>query len=98
MCKQSVATTTTGTPVQKAARALLVDRGIAIKLSATTSTLPPFGKCVFGLQLVSNCVGSYLDRLQCTVGDLQPRQFWVRAGIIGSPVRFQLKLLHGRVG
>eukprot|EP00892_Ulva_mutabilis_P005002 jgi/Ulvmu1/2874/UM146_0016.1 len=72
--------------VQEAARAMLVGRGIAIKLSRTHAVLPPFGSCTFHMQLMSNCVGSYLDRLHCSVGDLKPQMFWVRAGIIGSPV------------
>lgn len=75
--------------MQEVAESVLNNRGMAISITPPTATLPPFGTARFTLKLMSNMIGTYEDILECTVGTETPKQFIIRAGIIGSPVHLQ---------
>lgn len=61
-------------------------RGLAIEITPSDGTLPPFGEFRARITCHTNMFGTYTDEILCAVGDLPVSRFGLKIGVAGTPL------------
>jgi len=82
----------TGAKAVKELRAKILSggSGVAFHLNSSSGDLKPFSEVIIEIAAFADLWGFYSDRLQCSVGNLDPVSIPVLMSIVDSPILFQM--------